>query len=163
MPNASVIRDTGISRICGGSRLPASMSSRIGRRNGMRNRLSAKAAHDASSSEKNTVKTVTMALLISDSPTRLCVKTVTKPSNERDLGSAPSPFEVMSPKLRKATKTTKTSGAIQSSDSGVMTTWKIHEPRLCRRLGMRRTSAIPAAFETSAMISPPLSMRAPGR
>src|SRR5689334_21015525 len=138
IPRLSQMRATGISRICGGSRLPASMTSRIARLPGMWCRLSANAAHVASSSEKNTVKTVTMTLFSSAPPARAPVKTVMKPSKPNECGHEPRPFAVMSENERNATSTTKTMGAIQMSDTGVMITWKSQEPR---RRGRRRTGA----------------------
>src|SRR5690606_26847509 len=149
MPRLSQMRATGISRICGGSRLPASITSSTARRPGMLCLLSANAAQDASSSENTTVKPVTTTLLISacppPSPSR---KTVTKPSRVTDCGSDPSPLEVRSANVRKATSTTNASGRIQRIAIGVMTTWKIQCLRRRRTGGVDAEGAGPTGAAT---------------
>src|SRR5690606_3854663 len=155
MPRLSQMRATGISRICGGSRLPASMISSTARLPGMLCLLSANAAQDASSSENTTVNPVTMTLLISacppPSPSR---KTVTKPSRVKDCGSDPRPFEVRSAKVRNATSTTNASGRIQRIAIGVMTTWKTQCLGRRRLRGVEATGAgLTGAATVVALIS----------
>jgi hypothetical protein len=144
-PSDSVIFETGISRICGGSRFPASMVNRMVRRNGISYRLSANAAIEARSRLRMTAGTVTwmlthIAWLMPPEP-----RAVRKPSSVNPAGSAVSPRRVMSSKGRNAMITTKIIGAIHSSESGAMIPWNSQSRP--RRL----------------MTPPPAGWRGPGR
>src|SRR5690606_1508346 len=114
--------ETGTSRICGGSRLPASIVSRIVRRPGIANRDNAYAAHALSASESTTPAAVTTRLLPRARTRPPPSKAVRNPSQEIETGNAPRPRAARSSNGRIATKTTNTTGLSHNSVSGIMPT-----------------------------------------
>src|SRR4051794_16624510 len=151
MPSSSQIFATGMSRICGGSRLPASMISKIPRPKGIRYRLSANAASEARNSTAITVQMVTITLLRRAPAMFPPTQAVRKALKVNEAGHEPSPLLAMSLKLRIETRITKTSGSTHSSVTGIITLWKTHR-RLCRR-GPAAVSTAAVGARVTAVIS----------
>src|SRR3990170_3487574 len=136
MPSDSEILATGTSRICGGSRFPASMTSMMVRRPGMEYRLSANAAIEARISDRTTAGTVTSAELTIARLRLPSSPAVRKFDSVKDCGNAESPFCAMSSKDRTAMSSTNTIGATHSRVNGVMTRWNAKpRKRPCRPRG----------------------------
>src|SRR4051794_27722461 len=148
MPSESITRDTGMSRICGGSRLPASITSRMVRRPGMANRLSAYAAIEARSRLMTTAGTVTWTLIHNARPMLPSPSAVMKPSRVNDCGQAAVPLAEMSSNDRNASTITKIIGAIHTSVRGIITAWKTQPRRLRLTAG---GCCAPLVAVTSAM------------
>src|SRR4051812_27401649 len=116
-------REIGISRICGGNRLPINISNRIVRRNGIEYRASPYAASDASPRLRITAGIVTSRLLTSARNSSAFFHADWYVENVNECGSEPSPFAATSSKLRNEITTTHRIGAIQSSETRPITTW----------------------------------------